>query len=254
MRLCRGADRFSEDLDFAGGRDFSAKKMDPIKDCVERRIGDRFGLKVEVRPKPARSGAGHVKVDKWWVSVETAPEHSHLPRQKIKLEIANVPARTQELLPLLAHYESVRAMPTVMVQTESLDEIMADKVLAFPTSLRDNEGRAVTPQDAKIRHRDLWDLAWLSRQGAKLRPELVAFKIGDYGVQGYDTLLAQAIELIPDVVKSRAFKAQMSRFIDSATLARMLSSDAHFDYLSQATRALFSDMRSALPQALAATQ
>jgi predicted nucleotidyltransferase component of viral defense system len=31
LRLCRGSNRFSEDLDFAGGRDFSSQKMDAIK-------------------------------------------------------------------------------------------------------------------------------------------------------------------------------------------------------------------------------
>lgn len=254
LRLCRGSDRFSEDLDFAGGVDFSAEKMERIKDCVEKRIGDRFGLKVEVRPKPAKADAGHVKVDKWWISIETAPAHSDMPRQKIKLEIANVPARTKDLLPLRANYESVRAMPTVMVQTESLNEIMADKVLAFPTSLRDNAGRPVAIEDAKIRHRDIWDLAWLSRQGAKLDPKLVAAKIGDYGVQDYGAMLDQAIELIPAIVKSRQFKAQMSRFIDSATVGKMLSTDAHFDYLSNSATEIFSSMRVELVDALQAVQ
>jgi predicted nucleotidyltransferase component of viral defense system len=254
LRLCRGSDRFSEDLDFAGGVDFSAGDMERIKDCVEKRIGDRFGLKVEVRSKPAKAGAGHVKVDKWWISIETAPEHPGMPRQKIKLEIANVPARTSEVLPLRANYESVRAMPTVMVRTESLDEIMADKVLAFPTSLRDNAGRPVAIGDAKIRHRDLWDLAWLSRQGAKLDPRLVAAKIGDYGVQDYAAMLNQAIELIPAVVKSRPFKAQMSRFIDSATVDRILSTDAHLESLSNSVRELFRSMRAELAKALEAVQ
>jgi predicted nucleotidyltransferase component of viral defense system len=71
LRLCRGSDRFSEDLGFAGGPDFSAEKMKRIKDCVEKRIGERFGLRVEVKPKPGTENAGHVKVDKWWVSIET---------------------------------------------------------------------------------------------------------------------------------------------------------------------------------------
>jgi hypothetical protein len=207
-----------------------------------------------VRPKPAKAGAGQVKVDKWWISIETAPEHSDMPRQKIKLEIANIPARTKELLPLLANYDSARAMPTVMVNTESLDEIMADKILAFPTSLRDKEGRPVGVDNAKIRHRDIWDLAWLSRRGAKLDPKLVAAKIGDYGIEGYGALLDQAIELIPAIVKSRQFKAQMSRFIDSSTVGKMLSTDAHLDYFSNATSAMFSNMRTELNGAQRAIQ
>lgn len=250
LRLCRGSDRFSEDLDFAGGVDFSAEKMESIQRCVEKRIGERFGLHVDVRPRLAKAGSGNVKVDKWWISIETAPGNASMPRQKIKLEIANVPAHTRELLPLRANYNSVRSMSTVMVNTESLDEVMADKILAFPTSLFDNAGRPVGAEHAKIRHRDIWDLAWLARQGAQLAPNLVAAKIGDYGVQGYDLLLDRAIEAIPAIVRARPFRAQMVRFIDSATVERMLSTDAHLDYLSNSATALFSSMRAELVESL----
>ncbi|BDW10066.1 nucleotidyltransferase [Polynucleobacter sp. SHI8] len=246
LRLCRGSDRFSEDLDFAGDIDFSAEKMEKIKDCVEKRIGDRFGLNVAVSPKPAKASVGSVKVDKWWISIETTPENRSMPQQKIKIEIANIPAHTKELLPLLANYDSVRALPTVLVNTESLDEIMADKILAFPTSLINNEGNSVIISDSKIRHRDIWDLAWLARQGAKLNPNLVVVKIGDYGIRDFDRLLGIAIELIPAIVKDRQFKAQMSRFIDSAIVDKMLSTDAHLEYLSNTTKEMFLSIRSEL--------
>lgn len=254
LRLCRGSDRFSEDLDFAGGVDFTADKMVRIKDCVEKGIGDRFGLTVTVKPKPAKAGAGLVKVDKWWISIETAPENPAMPSQKIKLEIANIPARTRELVPLLANYDSVRAMPTVLVNTESLDEIMADKVLAFPTSLRDNQGRVAGLDSGKIRHRDIWDLAWLSTKGAKLDPKLVVAKIGDYGVEGYDGLLGEAIERLPSVVDSPEFKAQMTRFIDSSTVSKTLEKQGYLDYLSTSVGTLFTKMRSELASALQANQ
>jgi len=255
LRLCRGSDRFSEDLDFAGGIDFSAAGMACIKDCVEKRIGERFGLKVSVSNKPAKAradGIEHVKVDKWWILIETAPENPAMPRQKIKLEIANIPARTRELVPLRANYDSVMAMPTIFVNTEALDEIMADKILAFPTSMLDNQGRPVAPDSAKIRHRDIWDLAWISTRGARLDPNLVAAKIGDYGVKGYAGLLDQAIERIPAIVKGPEFKAQMTRFIDSATVAKTLAIDGYLDYLASSVGALFAKMRSelaAMPEA-----
>lgn len=243
LRLCRGSDRYSEDLDFVGGVDFSAEKMAQIANCVEKRIGNRFGLNVAVSPKPARAGTRLVKVDKWWVSIETAPEDPAMPRQRIKIEIANIPAHTRELKPLLANYESARALPTVFVNAESLDEIMADKILAFPTSLLDNKGNPVEPASGKIRHRDLWDLAWLSQQGAKLDPKLVAAKIGDYGVQEFDRLLGIAIDRIPDIVKSNEFKQQMSRFIDRAVMAKTLSQPGYLDYLSNMAGRLFDEIR-----------
>ncbi|MBC7601369.1 MAG: nucleotidyl transferase AbiEii/AbiGii toxin family protein [Ramlibacter sp.] len=246
LRLCRGSDRFSEDIDFAGGVDFTADKMERIKGCVEKSIGDRFGLAVSVNAKLAKAGADLVKVDKWWISIETSPANPAMPRQKIKLEIANISARTRELVPLQANYDSVKAMPTVLVNTESLDEIMADKILAFPTSLRDNQGRPAELSSGKIRHRDIWDLAWLSVQGAKLDPKLVAAKIGDYGVDGYEGMLVEAIERLPSIVNSPQFKAQMTRFIDSSTVARTLDREGYLDYLSTTVGKLFLAMRSEL--------
>lgn len=249
LRLCRGSDRFSEDLDFAGGVDFSAANMENIKDCVEKRIGERFGLKVVVNNKPAKIGEdsiNHVRVSKWWISIETSPENRAMPRQKIKLEIANIPARTRELVPLLTNYEFLRGMPTVLVNTESLNEIMADKVLAFPTSLLDNQGNPVGTGSAKIRHRDIWDLAWLATRGATLVPELVISKIGDYGVVNYPGLLDQAIKQLPEIVNSREFSAQMSRFVDSATVAKTLANESYLGYLSMSVGALFTEMKAAL--------
>lgn len=249
LRLCRGSDRFSEDLDFAGGIDFSADSMERIKHCVETRIGERFGLKVTVNNKPSKGVDGevkHVRVDKWWISIETAPENPAMPRQKIKLEIANIPAYTRELTPLRINYDFLGGMPTVLANAESLDEITADKVLAFPTSLLDNAGKPVGPDSAKIRHRDIWDLAWMATRGAKLVPGLVAVKIGDYGVVNYPGLLDQAIKQLPAIVKSREFKAQMSRFIDSATLAKTIANDGYNDYLTTSVGSLFAQMRTTL--------
>ncbi|MEB0141084.1 MULTISPECIES: nucleotidyl transferase AbiEii/AbiGii toxin family protein [unclassified Undibacterium] len=249
LRLCRGSDRFSEDLDFVGGRDFSAASMQRIKECVEQRIGARFGLKVMVNNKPAKvgeDGVKHVRVDKWWISIETSPENPAMPRQKIKLEITNIPAHTRELTPLRANYEFLNGMSTVLVNAESLDEIMADKVLAFPTSLLDNAGQPVGSDSAKIRHRDIWDLAWMATRGAKLVPGLVAAKIGDYGVVNYPGLLDYAIKQLPEIVNSREFKAQMSRFVDSATVAKTLDTESYIGYLAMEVGGLFTQMKAAL--------
>ncbi|MES2264693.1 MAG: nucleotidyl transferase AbiEii/AbiGii toxin family protein [Pseudomonadota bacterium] len=257
LRLCRGSDRFSEDLDFAGGTDFSAESMRPIKECLEKRIGERFGLNVDVSNKPAKvgeDGIPHVRVDKWWISIETMPENRAMPRQRIKLEIANIPAHTRELIPIRTNYDVLAGMPTVLVNAESMDEIMADKVLAFPTSLLDNQGRPVPPDSAKIRHRDIWDLAWMSTRGARLDPQMVVAKIGDYGLVHYPNLADRAIEQIPHIVKSREFKAQMTRFIDSATVARTVAIEAYVDYLAMSVTGLFTQMKTALADMQQAAQ
>ena len=137
LRLCRGSKRFSEDLDFAGGRGFTSEKMALVKSCIESHIGARYGLKVLVKePKESRepSDPENVRVDKWQVSVETSPGRRDLPQQRIKLEIANIPAYTRELVPLRTNYDFLEGYNTVLVPTETMSEVMADKVIAFPAS------------------------------------------------------------------------------------------------------------------------
>lgn len=237
LRLCRGSSRFSEDLGFAGGKNFTSSTMQPIKACLETYIGARYGLHVEVKdPKEMALAPEYegVKVDKWQISVETAPQQRNLPRQKIKIEIANIPAYTRELVPLRANYDFLLGYGSVLVNTESLDEVMADKMLAFPASTK------------YIRHRDIWDLAWLVQQGAKLNPALVDLKIADYKIEDYPGLLRSAIARLPEIVSSKPFKDQMLRFIDSETIAKTLDNPQFLTYLVKTVSGLFSTMASHL--------
>lgn len=233
LRLCRGSSRFSEDLDFAGGREFTASKAQLIKSCIEKHIGARYGFKVRVKEplETALAPECHgVRVDKWQISVETAPQQRDLPQQKIKIEIANIPAYTRELVPLRAHYDFLLGYDSLLVNTESVDEIMADKMLAFPASSK------------YIRFRDIWDLAWLVQQGAKLNPSLVERKIADYGIGDYPELLQSAMDRLPEIVTSKPFKDQMLRFIDSDTIAKTLDKPEFLAYLTKTVNGLFSNM------------
>jgi predicted nucleotidyltransferase component of viral defense system len=49
LRLCYGATRFSEDLDFAGGRNFAGTVLKDMKSCLEHYIGKRYNLEVTVK-------------------------------------------------------------------------------------------------------------------------------------------------------------------------------------------------------------
>lgn len=237
LRLCRGSSRFSEDLDFAGGKDFTSSKMQQIKSCIEKHIGERYGFAVQVKePKEMALATEYegVRVDKWQISVETAPQQRDLSRQRIKIEIANIPAYTRELVPLRSNYEFLLGYDAVLVNTESLDEVMADKLIAFPASTRN------------IRFRDIWDLAWLGQQGAKLNPALVELKIADYKIADYPGLLQSAIARLPGIVTSKPFKDQMLRFIDSDTIVKTLDNPEFLAYLVRTVNGLFSSMASQL--------
>ncbi|RTL51449.1 MAG: nucleotidyl transferase AbiEii/AbiGii toxin family protein [Rhodocyclaceae bacterium] len=243
LRLCRGSDRFSEDLDFAGGKDFSSTSMEKIKDCIIKRIGARFGLKVAVKePKPAKKGA-RVNVDKWMVSIETSPGEPDVPRQKIKLEIANIPAYTREAVPLRMNYSVLDGMNRVIVVAETIDEILADKVVALPTSIAKLEGGGLIPTPTKIRHRDIWDIAWLVEQGAKLDPHMVKAKIEDYGIQNYEQLLDHAIQAVPGIASGAEFKAQMQRFIRKRSHDNAFGKPGFDAYLSNTVTRLFNETK-----------
>ncbi|XBS22767.1 hypothetical protein Q9L42_020895 (plasmid) [Methylomarinum sp. Ch1-1] len=75
-------------------------------------IGGRYGLEVIVKePSAFRSEPEHreLKVDKWQISVITAPQRKDVPRQKIKIEVVNIPAYSREPRPLQVNYSFLPA-------------------------------------------------------------------------------------------------------------------------------------------------
>lgn len=117
--------------------------MGDIAECCKSKIGNKFGLKLWVSEAKQRDPAAVVNVDLWQVSIETSPENRSVPRQRVKLEIANIPAYTSELVPLRANYASIAADSTVLVNTESVHEVLADKVVALPVVYQAGSGTAI---------------------------------------------------------------------------------------------------------------
>lgn len=107
LRLCHGSPRFSEDLDFVGGKGFTRQQLEPIKDCIEYYINQRYGLKVTVKEpnelKDEREYA-NLKIEKWQIAVITAPQRKHIPQQRIKVEVANIDAYSREPRALQLNY------------------------------------------------------------------------------------------------------------------------------------------------------
>ena len=223
LRLCYGGNRFSEDLDFAGGKDFTSADLADMKSCIEKYIGQRYGLEVNVKePKELREDPRYaeLKVDKWQIAVVTAPERKDLPKQRIKLEVANVTAYTKEPLPLLVNYDFLPdGYSDTLILTETLDEVMADKIISLPATTR------------YVRNRDLWDLAWLQQQGATLDMQLVTNKIEDYQLHDFDTMLSDLIKRLPTLVSDKAFVDEMRRFLPTDVFERTLALEKFQIYL-----------------------
>lgn len=234
LRLCYGSPRLSEDLDFVGGKDFSSTKIQGIKQCIEKYIGDRYGLEIDVK-EPIETASlpeyADIKVDKWQVRITTSPERRDLPKQKIKIEIANVPAYSRAPQALRQNYDFLPdGYEDMLIMTETLNEVMADKIVSFVACQK------------YIRHRDIWDLRWLKQQGAALNLDYVFSKIQDYKVELYKEKLEEKMSRLDSIIRSKAFMDEMSRFIPMNVQERTLKKDKFLDFLINENRALLQEV------------
>lgn len=238
LRLCHGAPRFSEDLDFVGGRDFTSSDMAAIKTCIEEYLGARYGLDITVRePHELKSDPEYadIRVDKWQISIITSPGRPDLPRQRIKIEIANVPAYTREPRPLVQNYDFLPdGYGDTLILTETLSEVMADKLVSLVNC------------DRYVRYRDIWDLRWLVQQGAVLDAVLLQKKIVDYRVENYVDRSKAMGERLPDIIHGKEFMDTLGRFIPVDVQERTLSQRKFLDFLTTETVALLEKARHAV--------
>lgn len=202
-----------------------------MKHCIEKYIGKRYWLEVTVKePKDLKQDPKYseLNIDKWQITVVTCPERKDLPKQKIKLEVANVPAYTREPKPLQVNYDFLPdGYSDTLILTESLDEVMADKIISLPATKR------------YVRHRDIWDLAWLQQQGATLTMDFVKNKVSDYKLKHFNTMLENLIDRLPDIVSSQAFIAEIKRFIPTDVFDRTLAQEKFQVYLQNTLAELF---------------
>ncbi|MGI9280008.1 MAG: nucleotidyl transferase AbiEii/AbiGii toxin family protein [Endozoicomonas sp.] len=238
LRLCYGGKRFSEDLGFAGGTDFSSKQLSSMKACIEDYLGKRYGLEVFIKePASLKSDPQYaeLKVDKWQISIVTAPDRKDVPRQRIKLEVANIPAYTRTTQSLLKNYDFLPdGYEDTLIYVETLNEIMADKLIALPATRR------------YVRYRDFWDLIWLKQQGAVLDEKLVARKIKDYQLTDFEQALTERIESFSKILASGELESEMKRFIPTDVYDRTLAKDKFLGYLDITLHELFKQLQSRL--------
>lgn len=238
LRLCYGGSRFSEDLDFAGGLDFSSRQLIDMKTCIEDYLSKRYGLEVTVKePSSLRREPAYAElnIDKWQIGIITSPGRPDLPKQRIKLEIANVPAHTSSAQALTRNYDFLPdGYEDLLIMVETKSEIMADKLLALPAT------------EKYIRHRDIWDLAWLAQRGATADPALVEKKIQDYRLDGYEGKLSNMIGRLPEIIASKPFMDEMKRFLPSDVFERTLAQAKFKSYLDETVSGLLITVQDAL--------
>lgn len=230
LRLCYGGNRFSEDLGFAGGFDFTSVRLKEMKNCIEDYLGYRYGLQVTVKePGELRQEQGYeeIRIDKWQVSVETAPKQKDMPKQRIKIEIANIPAYTSIPNTLKRNYDVLPdGYSDTLVMCETLDEIMCDKIISLVATTK------------YTRNRDIWDLPWLMQQNASYKPDLVRQKILDYQIPNYDELLVNRLASIEKIVSDGKFDTEMRRFLPQDVYDRTLGRSNFIGYIIHTLRAI----------------
>lgn len=238
LRLCHGSPRFSEDLDFAGGTDFTSQDLQQIRACIEKYILPRYGMEVEVKePRDLQENIidSGLNISKWQVSITTVPARRDLPKQRIKIEVASVPAWTREPRALQVNYNFLPdGYADTLVMTEKLDEIMADKLISLV-----NTGRYV-------RNRDIWDLRWLKQNSAVVDLDLVNRKIRDYRISDYPGKLDVMLQRLSKIVHGETFKNEIKRFIPEDVRERTLGKDKFYDFLETEIRGLLAEVRTGL--------
>ncbi len=219
LRACYGSNRLSEDLDFAGGADFSREILSAMAEVLVESFKAKYGLPVEVSEPTRETG----NVDTWKLKVQTRPGRRDLPAQRINIDVCSIASHLPRPMMLLNPYGVEMGTSGLILQVESREEIFADKLVAF--ALRPN----------RIKHRDLWDMAWLHQQGVKLPVDLVSAKLNDHHCepQHFLTLLEdRRRSLLAEPEVAADFRREMRPFLPSDLVTQTVEKPAFWSYLA----------------------
>lgn len=219
LRACYGSNRLSEDLDFTGGANFNKTELERLKETLETRLQEKYEVPITVtEPKAEKQG----NVDTWKLSVNTQPQRPDMPAQKIHLDICAVPSYQVVPRTIRNHYGINLGTESLIINAQTREEIFADKLLAF----------AMRP--GRLKHRDLWDIAWLSQGGIEPAYELIDAKLEDHAVakEAFLETTNERLKLLEnDEQQQKDFIYEMSRFIPPDRLNRTVRQDGFWRYL-----------------------
>jgi len=220
LRACYGSARLSENLEFAGGHGFKRTTLAKLGEVLTERLQTRYGLPVTVSEPVKTSG----KVSTWKLTIETRGDKKHLPAQRIHVDICAIPSHDPRPMMLRNLYGIDLGTSGLILQAQSREEILADKIIAL--AFRDN----------RVKNRDLWDIAWLVQQGVSLPEHLIPLKIRDHQhtEAEFRRLVEERLEALSTQPALRSeFVAEMRRFLPAATVGGTLESLGYWDFLNQ---------------------
>lgn len=235
LRACYGSSRLSEDLDFTGGIHFDRQSLSAMTQILIESLKIKYGLNITVSEPVREIG----NVDTWKLKVQTRPDRKDFPSQRINIDVCAIPSYEVRPILLLNLYGVETGTGGLIVQAESREEIFADKLVAF--ALRPN----------RIKHRDLWDIAWLHQQGIKPRLELLSKKLNDHHClsQAFLKLFEdRAAKLKSDSKLILEFKKEMQRFLPAELLTQTVNQTAFWEFLVNLVQDLFLQSERALSE------
>lgn len=218
LRDCYGSSRLSEDLDFTGGESFNREELSSLGQVLVTKLQTKYGLDVEVGA-PTRDTSN---VDTWKLKVVTRPEQKNLPSQKINIDICAIPSYDKRPVVMRNHYGVEMGTAGLIIQAQSREEILADKIVAF--ALRPN----------RLKNRDLWDIGWLKQQNVDLPLELIPRKIADHrrSTAEFLGLLEERKQLLGESAVRTDFIREMSRFLPPQVVANTVEKEPFWGYLT----------------------
>ncbi len=220
LRACYGSPRLSEDLDFTGGSGFHKEDLSALGGVLTERLQVRYGLPVRVS-EPVRAGG---RVSTWKLTVETRPNQRHLPAQRIHLDICAIPSHARGAMMLRNLYGIDLGTSGLILQAQSREEILADKLIALAFC------------ENRVKNRDLWDIAWLVQQGVVLRAEFIPVKIRDHQREEDEfaaLLKSRCVALKEEPLLRADFLKEMRRFLPALTVQETVDRPAWWGYLMQ---------------------
>lgn len=218
LRLCYGSSRLSEDLDFTGGADFTREQLADLGQVPAARLNRKYGLRVEVSD-PVREG-GNVTI--WKMRVTTRPDQRDMPGRRINIDICAIPSHDSRPMMLRNPYGVDMGTSGLVLQAQSREEILADKLVAL--ALRPN----------RFKNRDLWDIVWLKQQGVELPLALLPLKLQDHRRARQDfleTLTDRRKLLASNPALYDDFRREMQRFLPAGLAADTVERQDFWEYL-----------------------
>ena len=218
LRTCYGSNRLSEDLDFTGGEDFKRESLARLSTVLVDHLQVKYNLQVEVSDPVKILG----NVDTWKLKVITRPQQKSLPSQRIHIDICVIPSYDRQPMILRNHYGVEMGTSGLIIQAQSREEILADKMVAF--ALRRN----------RIKNRDLWDIGWLKQQNIILPLKLMPKKLLDHRCEVgvfFDFLERRQQQLFDEPAVRKDFIHEMQRFLPPEVVSRTIENEEFWTYL-----------------------